>query len=105
MVQQVHRKGGKMTDDLIRELEKRGTAEISNGVINQVMQALDEKKEGVKFSMFGEIKEQKIIPIEHACAKCTRHYFKSVKECQVRQSKDAKARGFNTMICPQQFID
>lgn len=93
-----------MKEELQKELEKRGTAEISNGQVVQVTQALSETDKEVDFLMFGERRKQKIIPIDEACAKCTRNYrFKTKKDCQGFQAKDGKARGFNTMICPQQL--
>ncbi len=92
-----------MTEELKRELEKRGTAEISNGVVNQVTQALDEQPTKVKFLIFGELQERNIIPIGIACAKCNHCYFPTVRQCQERQAKDAKSRGFTSLVCPQQF--
>ena len=93
-----------MKDELDKELELRSTAEISDGVVNQVTQALDETKNAAKFLVFGELKEQGIIPIDEACAKCDHCYFDTVKACQERQGRDARARGFNQVICPQQFV-
>ena len=89
--------------ELKKELEERGTAERTNGVVNQATQALDENETKAKFITFGELREQNIIPIEEACAKCSHCYFDTVKRCQERQAKDARARGFNTVICPSQF--
>jgi hypothetical protein len=94
-----------MKDELRKELEKRGTAEISNGVVNQVTQALDEKPDKVKFLVFGELQEMGIIPIEMACSKCTCGYFPTTIQCRAFQKKDAEARGFHNLICPHQFIE
>mgnify|MGYP001557866966 CR=1 FL=1 len=92
--------------DLRKELLKRGTAEVSpDGIVNQVTQALEETPNKVKFLIFGELQEQGIIPISEACAKCTEKYFLTVKQCQEQQKVDAVARGFNKLICPQQFIE
>ena len=54
--------------DLRKELEKRGTADLSNGIVNQVTQALDEQPGKVKYLIFGELREQEILSIEEACA-------------------------------------
>jgi len=93
-----------MKSTLRKELEKRGTADITNGVVNQVTQAIDEQSDKVKYLIFGELREQAIIPIEVACAKCDHCYFPTTTECQKHQKKDAMVRGFNRLICPQQFI-
>ena len=95
-------------DELRKELEKRGTAELQpDGLVNQVTQALDEKPDKVKFLIFGEFQEKGIIPIDQACAKCDfwEKLFASTTQCQERQKKDANARGFTEMVCPHQFID
>jgi len=94
--------------DLAKELKARGTAEIINGKVVQVTQALDETKDSVTFLEFGEMKTKEIIPIEEACAKCFPHRhtrFKTAKECQDFQAKDGRVRGFHTLICPQQFVE
>lgn len=89
--------------ELKRRLKECGTAEISNGVINQVIQAIDETPNKVKFLAFGEMQEKEIIPIDEACAKCDHCYLPTPKQCQDRQELDAIARGFPHLICPQQF--
>ena len=94
-----------MKDELRKELEKRGTAEISSGIVNQVTQAVDEKPDKVKFLVFGELQESRIMPIETACAKCTCGYFSTTVQCRAFQKKDADARGFHNLICPNQFIE
>jgi hypothetical protein len=94
-----------MKDELRKELTKRGTAELSNGVVNQVTQALDEKPDKVKFLIFGEMQEKSIIPITIACETCKCNYFPTHKQCQESQKVDAEARGFHNLICPHQFID
>ncbi|MFA5036982.1 MAG: hypothetical protein WC479_07385 [Candidatus Izemoplasmatales bacterium] len=90
---------------LKKELTQRGTADITNGIVNQVTQALDEKPDKVTFLIFGEMQTKSIMPIDAACAKCTHCYFDTPKKCQERQSIDAKSRGFNNLVCPEQFID
>lgn len=95
---------GTMDKKLIKELKQRGTAEITDGVVNQVTQCLKEAGSTAEFLLFGELKEKTIISIDEACANCDHCYFKTTKECQVRQAKDAKARGFTKLVCPQQFI-
>ncbi len=92
-----------MDKELERELEQRGTAEISNGIVTQVTQAIDETPTEASFMMFGELKKRGIIPIEEACAKCDHCYFPTTKQCQEHQKKDAEMRGFNEIVCPSQF--
>jgi hypothetical protein len=96
-----------MEKELEKELNQRGTAEISGGIVNQVTQALDENDAEVEFLLFGEKVKQKIIPIDEACAKCDfwKGQFATEKECQECQAEDAKARGFQKLICPEQFVD
>lgn len=96
----------RIMDELIKELNTRGTAEISNGVVTQVTQALDETDTHVDYLLFGELKHSPIIPIEQACAKCDFWLgkYNSTSECQVSQKEDAEARGFHKMICPNQFV-
>ena len=90
-------------NDLEQELEKTGTAEISKGIVNRVTQAVDESGGKAKFLVFGEMREKTITPIDEACAKCDHCHFDTVKQCQEIQAKDARARGFTEVICPQQF--
>lgn len=97
------RRESQVDKELKRRLEECGTAEISNGVVNQVTQAIDETPTKVKFLVFGEMQEKEIIPIDEACAKCNHCYFPTTKQCQDRQELDAIARGFSYLICPQQF--
>ncbi len=96
-----------MNKKLIRELEQRGTAEISDGVISQVTQAIDESESRVSFLQFGELKSQGIIPIEEACSKCDfwEGKFANTQMCQEVQTGGAKARGFNKLICSNQFVE
>jgi hypothetical protein len=97
-----------MKKDLEKELEQRGTAEISNGIVTQVTQALDEKPDKVKMLVFGEQVEKGIIHIEQACAKCKDNYYVKLggkDKCREFQKKDAEARGFSNLVCPNQFID
>ena len=96
-----------MKDELREELKKRGTAEIAaNGAVLQVTQALDEKDGIAKFLICGEPQEQKYIPIDEACGKCSswQGRFANTKMCQEYQVKGARARGFSEIICPNQFI-
>ncbi len=90
--------------DLLLELEARGTAEVTDGVVNQVTQALKESETEVEFLIFGELQKQSIIPIGKACARCNHCHFDTYKECQDRQKKAAKARGFTQVVCPEQFV-
>ena len=90
-------------ENLAKELKQRGTAEVLNGVVTQVTQAIEEKDSEVSYLMFGELKKQGIIPIDEACAKCDHCHFKTIRECQTFQKKEGSARGFNQLICPQQF--
>ena len=96
-------------DDLIRELRKRGSAELdlNNGTVNQVTQALDEKEDEVKFLVFGDMVTRHIRPIEETCISCTfwKGKFANTQSCQTEQAKDSKARGFSKLVCPHQFIE
>ncbi len=93
-----------MKDALKKELKKRGTAEVSKDTVMQVTQAINESSTEATFLMFGELQKQKIMPIDKACAKCNHRYFKTIEQCQKQQKKDAMARGFNNVVCPEQFI-
>lgn len=98
---------GVSQDALMRELQRRGTAEISNGIVNQITQAVDEKEGEAQFLIFGEMTTRHIRPIVEACAKCTfwKGKFANIQLCQTKQQKDSKARGFSKLICPHQFIE
>jgi len=91
--------------ELRQELERRGTAELNNGIVNQVTQAISEEGSRVEYLMFGEMKKQSIIPIERACFCCNfwRGEFNNRQACQDFQSRGAKAKGFNEVICPNQL--
>lgn len=93
-------------EELAKELQKRGTAEISDGFVTQVTQALNETDTEADYIIFGERQKQKIIPIDEACAKCDfwKKINKTILECQAFQKQDAVARGFNKVICPEQFV-
>jgi hypothetical protein len=60
-----------MKDSLEKELQARGTAEVSNGIVNQVTQAIDESKNNVEMIVFGEKIKKGIIPIEQARVRAT----------------------------------
>jgi len=93
---------------LITELNERGTAEVVNGEVLQVTQALGESPGKAKFITFGELHDCGVIPIEVACAHChnsARVRFATVGECQARQGREAKARGFTSVVCPNQFVE
>ena len=97
-----------MGNELQKELEKRGTAELTDGVVTQITQAIDEKTDSVKMLVFGEMMEKKIKPIQETCAVCDEwqtYRFTDIAQCQESQKEDAVARGFNELICPNQFID
>jgi len=92
-------------DELSQELRERGTAEVVNGKVCQVTQALDETADTAKFLIFGQLQERKTIPIDEACSKCGfwKGRFKNEELCQERQARDARARGFHQVMCPEQF--
>jgi len=92
--------------ELAKELEQRGTAEVSDGVVNQVTQAIDETESEVKYLIFGVLKSEVIIPTTEACAKCSfwEGKFEGTKRCQDTQVLDAQARGFNKLVYPRQLI-
>lgn len=98
---------GEIKRQLVEELQKRGTAEIVNGEVCQVTQALDEKDDSVTYLLFGELREQRTIPIDEACSKCGfwKGKFGSERLCQQRQARGAKARGFQQLICPAQLVE
>jgi hypothetical protein len=52
-----------MDNNLRKELENRGTAEIVDGQVLQVTQALNETEEKVEYLIFGKLQESKIILI------------------------------------------
>lgn len=91
-------------EDLAKELEKTGTAEIIDGQVYPVLQKLDETDTHTKFLLFGVLTEEDIIPIDQACSICSHHLkFESIKKCQNFQAEGARARNFNKLICPHQF--
>ena len=97
-----------MENELKKELEQRGTAEFSSGgIITQVTQALNEIPSEVEYLIFGKLQKQAIIPIAVVCAKCDfwENKFSDITTCQQSQKKDAEARGFFKMICPNQFVE
>ncbi len=96
-----------MNNKIIDVLQKRGAAEIVNGKVCQVTQAIDETDSEVKYITFGNMRKQKIIPIDEACSTCQfwKNHFESTAKCQERQSKDAWNRNFFKMICPKQLQD
>ena len=92
--------------ELKRELEQRSTAEIVNGEVAQVTQALDERADEATFLIFGERQTVKLKPINECCAVCDFFHqasFTTHEQCQERQKQDAAARGFHRVICPHQF--
>lgn len=91
--------------ELREELDKRGTAEVINGKVCQVTQALDETEDTATFLACGVLIEAKTIPIAEACSKCDswKRRFDTVELCQAKQGKDARARGFHKVVCPAQF--
>jgi hypothetical protein len=92
-------------NELEKELTTRGTAEITNGVVSQVTQALDESENRVKMLVFGELVEHEIMPIDEACSHCNfwKGKYANTKCCQTSTKVDAEARGFIHLICPEQF--
>ena len=92
-------------EELRKELEARGTAELSEeGIVTQVTQAIEEKDGTARMLVFGEMTEYKYKPIDEVCAVCKEVHFGSIKACQEAQAQDARARGFTKIICPNQFI-
>lgn len=74
-----------------------------NGKIIPGTQAIRETDTQVTYLSFGKPTTKNYIPIDEACAKC-KPYFGSVQRCQEEQKKDAEARGFTKLICPNQLI-
>jgi len=97
-----------MCERIIKELQKRGTCEVSeNDIVMQVTQALDEKSDKVTMLMFGELATKQVRPVEQTCKACSfwKDKFESIKDCQTFQKKDSEARGFRDLICPEQFLE
>ena len=94
-----------MDKELKKELEQRGTAEVSNGVVTQVTQALEETETKARVLLFGEMREFTVKPIGECCEVCDlwKKYSKSIQDCQSKQKVDAAARGFNLVICANQL--
>ena len=92
-------------EELRKELGQRGTAEISNGLVTQITQAISESDTEVEFIQFGILKKQGVIPIDQACAKCSfwKGKFDTINVCRQVQAGDAQARGFHKVICPNQL--
>jgi hypothetical protein len=93
--------------EIMNQLEKTGTAEISNGIVTQVTQAIDEQPNKVKMLVLGEMVESGIRPISEVCP-CSFYSsrrFKTKENCQAFQKKEGEARGFTQVICPEQFKD
>lgn len=95
-----------MDENLEKELLQRSTAEVYiDGAVNQVTQALSETSTEVDFIIYGERHKESIMPIEEACAKCHHpHFDGDKKRCREFQGKEARARGFTTLICPRQML-
>lgn len=69
--------------------------------------AIEETENTVRFLLFGEMTEKKIMPINEACPKCSfwKSKFADTKSCQAIQKEDSEARGFAKLVCPKQFIN
>ena len=89
-----------MKEQKFRNDEDGVEAEI---LIQPATQAYVETEDTVTYSILGEARASKIIPIDECCARCDHIYYGSIDKCQEEQGKDAKARGFNKVVCPQQF--
>lgn len=85
---------------------KDGVYEVINQQLVPVTQGIKETKDTATFLSFGDVVETRIIPIAEACKPCD--FWKRIgsrKACRKFQEKDARARGFTEVICPNQFID
>jgi hypothetical protein len=92
-------------DELEKELNKRGTAEIIEGKVHQITQAIDEDEKQAKVIVFGELRKFGVKPIEECCPCNFLKHYSSIQECRERQKKDAIGRWFTSIICPEQLID
>ncbi len=94
-----------MRDELKRELDSRGSAEVINGKVVQVTQAINEADDSVEYLMFGELRRESVTPIAETCARCDgmNRFDGSAEKCQQHQATDARARGFHKLICPRQL--
>ena len=88
-------------------MEEGRVYEVTKAGILPATQAIDDSGEEARYLMFGELRKEKIIPIEEACSKCVfwKGKFDSVEKCQIFQKKDAEMRGFTKVICPDQFSE
>jgi len=92
-------------EDLMKELEARGTAEVINGTVVPITQALSESEDTVEYLMFGNLRREAIIPIDEACSMCDFRgsKFQTVGQCREFQAKGSKDRGFYKLICARQL--
>ena len=74
--------------------------------IRQATIRTSETETRVSFDFCGEKISKDIKPIGDACSQCSfwQGKFAGIGDCQKSQKKDAEMRGFNKLICPNQFI-
>ena len=76
-------------------------------IVKPASQAIIEKNGKVAYEILGEQRVSSIKPIEDCCSHCDfwqhKDKFKSIKDCQQKQKREAAARGFTEVICPRQF--
>ncbi len=79
--------------------------ELTKAGLVPVTQAIDETETTVKYLSFGELVEKKIIPIEEACKTCTFSGKTKLgtEGCRKLTKEDAVKRGFQKLVCPNQF--
>ena len=98
-----------ITNELQKELAKRGTAEVSpTGGVNQITQCLSEDPRSIEILVFGQLKKFSWKPLEECCCDCDNWRtpsLGSIRKCQELNKEDAFARGFNTVVCPNQFTE
>ena len=73
--------------------------------IRGATQAIQESNNQVLFLLLGKPVVKEYLPIEVACSKCTEVHFGDILKCREYQKKDATARGFTQIVCPNQFIE
>ena len=88
------------------KIEKDRLYETTKAGLVPATQAIEDGGNKAKFLLFGELTEKEITPIDIACKDCLEWIemnFASVPACRERQARDARARGFTSVVCPNQF--
>jgi len=88
------------------KLDENRAYEVTGESILPATQALDETDTEVSFLSFGVLTKVPIKSIEEACEECGSWKKRGgLKECRSIQKRDSVVRGFQKLICPNQFIE